>query len=232
MLKALPASRIRELDILRGIALLCMIFFHLIYDLNYYYHMPVSYDSGFIYYLGKGAATLFIFISGISCTLTRSNFKRGIILFFWALLVTASTSVAVPGSNIFFGILHLLAVSILLFPIFSKINPYLLLLLGTLVIVTGFFMTGITMPNNLLSPIGLLGETFYSADYYPLFPWFGPFLYGIALGKLKYRHQKGLVPFNPGQKNFLDLLGQHSLTIYLLHQPVLLAMLYTIFYFI
>lgn len=209
-----------------------MIFFHLIYDLNYYYHIPVRYDSGFIYYLGKAAASMFIFISGISCTLTRNNVKKGVILIFWALLVTAVTYVAVPGSNIFFGILHLLAVSTLLFPIFSRINPYLLLPLGTIIIISYLFTAKITMPNNFLSPLGLLGETFSSVDYYPLLPWFGPFLYGIALGKLKYKERKSLFPFKPGGKNFLDLLGQHSLTIYLLHQPILLVMLYTIFYFI
>lgn len=209
-----------------------MIFFHLIYDLNYYYHIPVRYDSGFIYYLGKAAASMFIFISGISCTLTRNNVKKGVILIFWALLVTAVTYVAVPGSNIFFGILHLLAVSTLLFPIFSRINPYLLLPLGTIIIISYLFTAKITMPNNFLLPLGLLGENFSSVDYYPLLPWFGPFLYGIALGKLKYKERKSLFPFKPSGKNFLDLLGQHSLTIYLLHQPILLVMLYTIFYFI
>lgn len=219
------SSRIWELDYLRGIAIVIMVLFHLIFNLNEFYNIPIAYEQGIIYYLGKLAASLFIFISGISCTLSRSNLKRGLLLLGLALGITIITSYAVPGSNIFFGILHLLGLSILIYPIFKNINPFVLLFIGTLIIISGQFTHQITMPNNILAPLGLLGDSFFSMDYYPIFPWFGLFLLGVATGKLVYKDKKSLFKVDLG-KSTLVPLGQHSLLIYLVHQPILLALLY------
>lgn len=218
-------SRIWELDFLRGVAIVLMVLFHLIYDLNEFYDIPIAYDKGIIYYTGKVAASLFIFIAGISCSLSRSNVKRGLLLLVLAFLITITTWIAVPGSNIIFGILHFLGVSVLFYPLFQNIKPYGLIFLGTMIIVTGQYLSEITARNNFLMPVGLTAENFYSADYYPLFPWFGLFLYGVAFGKLKYRSKKSLFSIDLS-RSFLVLLGRHSLSIYLVHQPIILLILY------
>ena len=219
--------RIWELDFFRGLAILLMVIFHLIYDLNAFYQIPIQYDQGPVYYIGKVAAGLFIFVAGISCSLSRNNLKRGIKLVLWGMVITLVTSVTVPGSNIIFGILHFLGVSILLYPLFKQLNHPLMLLLGTVIILSGIFLDNIIMSNNWLAPLGLLSGNFYSVDYYPLIPWFGLFLYGVAGGQILYRDRKSHFHFRP-KNSVLSTLGTHSLFIYLIHQPVLLLFLYLI----
>lgn len=219
-------KRIWELDYLRGIAILLMVFFHFIWDLNEFYQLPLRYENGWVYYIGKAAASLFIFIAGISCSLSKNNSKRGLKLIFWGLVITFTTSIAVPGTNIFFGILHFLGVSILLYPLCSRLRPGILLTLGTLIISLGFYLETVTIVStNLLAPLGLIGEGFYSADYYPLVPWFGLFLYGVASGKLVYPNKQSLFSHNLDQ-SMLVAAGRHSLLIYLIHQPLLLLILF------
>lgn len=225
MLDRPSRSRIWELDFLRGIAILAMIAFHILYDLKEFYQVPISYEEGPVYYLGKCAASLFIVVAGISCSLSKSNIKRGTKLFLLGLLITLVTSLMIPGSNIIFGILHFLGASIVLYSIFKYLKPCTLLLLGTAIILAGFYFKKITLPNNLLAPLGLLGSDFYSADYYPLVPWLGLFLYGVAMGKILYTQKQSLFPASPLRQNLFNILGQHSLAIYLLHQPVILLLL-------
>ena len=220
--------RIWELDFLRGIAILLMVIFHCIYDLNAFYQIPIQYDQGPVYYIGKAAASLFIFIAGISSSLSRSNVKRGIKLILWGIVITFTTSIAVPGSNIIFGILHFLGASILLYPLFKGRKPLLLLLFGTAIILAGVTLDNITMSNNWLAPLGLPAKDFISVDYYPLIPWFGLFLYGVAWGQILYHDKKSLFYFRP-RYSLLSTLGKHSLLIYLIHQPVLLLFFYLIF---
>lgn len=221
-------NRIWEIDYLRGLAILLMVFFHLMYDLNEFFNLPITYDSGWIYYIGKLAASLFIILAGISCSLSSNNVRRGLKIFALGLLITVVTYLTVPETNIIFGILHFLGVSILLFPLFRFWSPRYLWPLGILIISIGYYLQGINMPNNFLFPLGLLGDNFYSADYYPLFPWFGLFLWGTALGKTAYSSRKSLFPRGP-RGEFLLNLGRHSLLIYLLHQPILLSLLYLLF---
>ncbi|MCL5780765.1 MAG: DUF1624 domain-containing protein [Firmicutes bacterium] len=218
-------ARIWELDFLRGIAILMMVVFHILYDLNTFYQVPIPYEQGPVYYIGKTAASLFIIVAGISCSLSRNNVKRGAKLFALGLVITLVTSLTVPGSNIFFGILHFLGTAILLYPLFKHLKPGLLLTLGTGIILTGFYFKRVAMPNHLLAPLGLMGPDFYSADYYPLVPWLGLFLYGVVLGKMIYREKNSLFASFPFRQNPLNTLGRHSLAIYLLHQPVILLLL-------
>ncbi len=226
----MKSSRVRiwELDFLRGAAILLMVIFHFIYDLNAFYQVPIQYDQGLVYYIGKAAATLFIIIAGISSSLSRSNIKRGIKLLLWGMLITLATAITVPESNIIFGILHFLGASILLYPLFKQQKPVLLLFEGTVIILAGIALDNITLSSNWLAPLGLPAENFVSADYYPLIPWFGLFLYGVAWGKILYHDKKSLFYFRP-RYGLLSTLGKHSLLIYLIHQPVLLLFFYLIF---
>jgi uncharacterized membrane protein len=228
MENSMKGQRIWEIDMLRGLALLLMIVFHIVFDLRDIYGYPVIYDRGFYYYVGKSSAILFMLIAGTSCSLSRSNIKRGARIILVAMGITLATYLFMPDLIIKFGILHFFGISMILYPLFKPMDKYMLVLVGTLVILVGNYFSGITVHNNFLFPIGLTSSTFTSSDYYPLFPWFGVFLYGAALGKFLYQEKKSLFSFNI-RDNILIYMGRHSLLIYVIHQPVIILVLNLIF---
>ena len=72
---------------------------------------------------------------------------------------------------------------------------------------------------------------FHSLDYYPLLPWAGLFLFGVALGKLRLGIQKAHPGDQPVWARPFTAAGRRSLEIYLLHQPVLIGLLWMWNYF-
>lgn len=224
-------NRIWEIDFFRGIALLLMIIFHLVFDLNEIYGLPINYTSGVFYYVGKASAILFMLIAGISSSFSRNNVKRGIKIFSLAMGITLATYFFAPDLIIKFGILHFFGVSMMLHPLFKDINKYMLLLLGTLAIIIGNYFSSINTSIEFLFPIGIYSSNFYSSDYYPLFPWFGVFLYGMALSKVLYRGKKSIFNFTL-KDNIISFLGRHSLIVYLIHQPLTLLTLSLIMKFV
>lgn len=222
------SARIWELDLLRGIALILMVYFHVVYDLKEIYQQNVSYQSGLTYYLGKAAGSLFIFTAGVSSFLTRSNIKRALKILALALIITAATHLYNPAMGIKFGILHFLGVCILTAPWVSRLRTHILLLLGTLVIISQVYFDGIQVTHNFLFMLGLTTSSFISSDFYPLIPWYGVYLFGLAAGKLFYEEKKSLFAVQPPD-NPLLMAGRHTLWIYLIHQPLILAVLSVIF---
>ncbi|NLY43853.1 MAG: DUF1624 domain-containing protein [Clostridiaceae bacterium] len=218
-------KRIWEIDFFRGIAIVLMIIFHLIVDLKDFYTYNIEYLSGFWYYEGKISAILFIIIAGISSTLGRNPVKRGITVFMCGMVITIITYLYNSSIYIRFGILHFLGTAMLLSPLFSKLNYILLSIISVCTLIVGNIFSKMTVESPYLFFIGLVNKNFSSMDYYPLLPWLSIFVLGIIIGKGVYRKGKRLLPFTLSKDPF-SYLGKHSLVIYLLHQPVLLAMLY------
>jgi len=218
-------NRIWEVDFLRGTAIILMVLFHLLYDLNEFYGYKINYQEGYINLIGKSSALLFISISALSCSLSSSNFKRGLKILLLAFAITLITYIYDANTYINFGILHLIGTSILFYKFFKPFNAHLLLIMGTIIIIIGGFFSKTTIPTNFFFPFGLTNSSYTSLDYYPLFPYFGVFLYGMAFVKIFYPHKKSLLNFNLAN-NLISYLGQHSLAIYLIHQPILLGILY------
>ena len=223
------SGRIWELDFLRGIALILMVYFHTIYDLKEIYNYPISYTDGVNFYIGKVSAILFILISGVSCSLSKSNARRGLKVLVIAMLLTIITHLYGADYGVKFGILHFLGLSMLLAPIFMNLNKYVLAALGLIVIFTGNFVSAINTPTPYLFPLGITNGSFYSADYYPLIPWLGIFLFGLSLGKFLYTDRLSIFPFQM-RNNPIIMVGQNTLLIYLLHQPLILLLLMLIQY--
>jgi uncharacterized membrane protein len=221
-------KRVWEIDFLRGIALILMIIFHIAWDLNEFYNFPIEYSSGYMYCVGKAAAFLFIVITGISCTFSKNNFKRAIKILLVAMGITAATFIYDNETFIIFGILHFLGISILLYPLIEKRNKVFLLLFGTIVIIAGQILLTIPMTHNFFLPFGLTSPDYYPLDYFPLLPYFGLFLYGVFLAKVFYPIKRSIFNFEL-PKNPISFFGKHTLVIYVLHQPIILAVLYLIF---
>jgi len=218
-------GRIWEIDCIRGIAIILMILFHLIVDLRDFYNYPLSYLSGFWYYEGKLSATLFIFIAGLSSALCRRQLKRGLIVLLWAAAISVVTYVYNAETYIRFGILHLLGSCMILYHYAQAIPSHWLVVAGTAALSSRLWLAKATASSALLLPLGLTPETFISMDYYPLLPWSGLFLYGAAFGKTVYAGRQSRLPYIRQAEAFA-VLGRRSLLIYLVHQPILLALLW------
>ncbi len=236
-------QRIWEIDFLRGLSIILMVGYHLLFDLGEF--RGVERFLGFSTDLTTTAwkiaqmffATLFIVLSGISSTLSRSNIRRGLRLLAVALALTLGMYlIAVlfhlfdPSNTVIFGILHCLAVSMLIYGVaFEKCSPFVMTLTGAAVVGLGAALPALKRAMALrfdwLLPLGLHSATFSSFDYFPLIPWFGIFLVGAALGRTLYAPKRSLLPLGL-PVSFVNIAGRHSLLIYIAHQPVIWGVLY------
>ncbi len=230
-------ERIWLLDWLRGLAILLVVAFHVVFDLNHFYGWQYPrYDGLFWYLEGRIAAILFMGMVGVvSAIIARQqtaektlkvNIRRGIRLIGIALIITAFTWISFPESTIWFGILHLMGVSILLSIPLVRLK-WINIALGILVISLGGTMEAITGTNLALLPLGITTSSFSSFDYYPLIPWMGVIIIGIGLGNIFYPKLLGRRAPNKMDRKMI-ILGKNSLWIYLLHQPVILLILWLI----
>ncbi len=245
-------NRIHFLDELRGFAAFCMVFYHAFYLLGEFFGLEWAEKLFYFFFSVQPLfAGIFIFICGISCTLSRSNLKRGLILLGVALGFTLVTAGIMPelgfyDCEIYFGIIHFLSVSILIYSILSKkllkISPFV----GVLFCVFLYAFTSgigrgelaygdlikINLPEELyqtdfLAPLGIYSPSFFSADYFPIFPQIFIFLAGVFCGNyLKY---KGYPEWSFGKRIlFFGFLGRNALIIYIVHMPVIFAVAYGI----
>lgn len=241
-------NRIWELDALRGICILGMMVVHFVFDLNEFAGLGLT-MPGWFDFCQRYGHILFILISGICATLASRSFRRGMIVFGAGLLVTGVTLFMVcvlkfnRSLSIFFGILHLLGLCMILFPLFKKLPVWALAVLGAGFVALGVWLAAlepvaVSFPSAqglLLGAIGIRPAGFYSGDYFPIFPNLGWFLLGAVLGRTAYRRRESLLPKVNADfflLRFFRFCGRHSLWIYLLHQPVLagLTMLLAAFF--
>ncbi|OUO80579.1 hypothetical protein B5F53_02355 [Blautia sp. An249] len=242
-------QRFYLIDALRGFAVFHMIAYHLCYDIfvifgrspQWFQHPPVILWERFI-------CCTFILIAGISWHWgRRHNLRRGLLLNGFGLLLTLITWLILPDSLILFGILNFLGCAVLLLilldPVLSKISPRVgvcvsfLLFLFFYPVTRHFLGFGnlslIQVPEFLyeakfLAPLGFPSAHFYSSDYFPLLPWFFLFCAGYFLNPILTNAPR-LRPLLCRRLPILTKAGQHSLLLYLVHQP--LCMLLCILFF-
>ncbi|BDZ70198.1 heparan-alpha-glucosaminide N-acetyltransferase [Methanobacterium petrolearium] len=145
------------------------------------------------------------------------------------LFITLITWIFIPQDFIVFGILHFIGIAIILeYPFLDK--KYLNLVLGIVFIIIGFIVAQFTVNYPWLLWLGLKPSVFVTVDYFPLFPWLGVVSLGLFIGKVLYTKYKRRYPLPDLSKNLVikifSFLGRHSLIIYLIHQPILIMVLY------
>ena len=243
-------KRIHFLDEMRGLAVFCMIFYHAFFVIGEFFGAQRAMDLfEFFMPVQPFFAGIFIFICGISCSLSKSNLKRGVILLGIALGMTLVTAVVMPKMGfveceIYFGILHFLSVCIILFALFSKrikaFSPFAGLLLCAVLyaftsgIGDGYLGYGelirLNLPERLytsdaLMPLGIYSPAFYSADYFPLFPDIFIFLAGAFTGI--YSAERGFPEWCCEKRMpFFASLGKKALIIYIVHMPLIYGTAY------
>ena len=122
-------ERFWEIDFLRGLAIIMMILFHLLYDLDYFGNYTLNVHAGFWLYFARATATIFLLLVGISLTLSFSRatkikkagntlylkyLKRGLKIVSWGFVITLTTWIFLREGFVVFGILHLIGISIIL----------------------------------------------------------------------------------------------------------------------
>ncbi|MCL2157579.1 MAG: DUF1624 domain-containing protein [Methanobrevibacter sp.] len=243
------SHRFSEIDILRGIAVIFMIIYHFFFNLRYFTGQPLPPFFWLQQYYGV-ITILFVLIAGISLSLAAFKLKdseiiakkfsfRGIKLLSIGFFITIGTWFYPHSGFIVFGVLHLIGLSTILSIPFLiniikehyKFSLYLPLIFGIVFLVLSSFILKIQGPLYYAF-IGIHPSGFYTLDYEPLFPWFSLILFGITLGLILYPQGKRRYQLSSKVQDFLDFLkpisflGRHSLIIYLIHQPIILGILW------
>lgn len=237
------STRLWEVDALRGFDIILMIIYHLIWDLVYFGVYQANLLSGSWQLFPRGIATIFIFVMGLSLTLSDTRerqrrgqppgFKkyllRGGKIFGLGLIITLLTYFFIGRGFVIFGILHLLGASIILASPFLRLNRWVSLVAGVLVLVAGVLVDRVVVTYPWLIWLGVKQAGVYMVDYYPILPWYGLALLGIFAGYTFYPEgtRRFTLPDLSGWPPIrgLRFLGRHSLLIYVLHQPILIGLL-------
>jgi uncharacterized membrane protein len=187
---------------------------------------------------------MFLLLVGISLTVSYSRahkklskrqlrlkfFKRGTSVFGLGIIITLVTWVYPHNGFIMFGILHCIGLSIFLaYPLIRFRN--LPLILGVLCVILGvFLLVTVVVDFPWLLWLGFVPSRFFTLDYFPLLPWFGVVLIGIFLGNSLYQNNKRKFSLKDHSQFIVNrvvcFLGRHSLIIYLLHQLIIVGLLY------
>ena len=228
-----PAGRIDAIDALRGFALCLMIIYHFAFDLRFYGVTASDFEHD-PFWLGFRAIIVSLFMGLVGVSLVLADRAGASAAHFWrrvaviaacALAVTAVSAIAFPRSFIYFGILHCIAVaSVLAWPLVRW--PAAAFAVGSAVIVAGLTLSHAAFDNPVLSAIGFVTHKPVTEDYVPLAPWAGVVFIGVGLGNLLARQSfRILAPLTRAPSPLL-WLGRHSLAIYMVHQPILLGVLW------
>lgn len=231
ILKSSLKKRIWELDFLKGIALVFMVWDHIIYNLYGFFGFNVSSLGFFKEGIGVISSIIFMTVCGISLTLGRHNLKHGFVVFSLSLFLTLFTfvfdKITDSGALILFGILHFLGLSMIIGHFAKKLPVFVLAVFSALSFFLGCYFRTFTVSFPFLFPFGLTTSAFYSSDYFPLFPNLGYVFLGIIIGKTVYKNKKSLFPFSP-KKSLMCFLGKHTLLLYFAHQPVVFGLIFVI----
>jgi uncharacterized membrane protein len=227
-------SRYWEVDAARGVAILMMVVYHFTYDLYAFGGYDVDAVSGFWARFADATASLFLLLVGVSLAISAARGDVGFGTYLWrgarilgyGMVLTAVFLVFGMGI-VAFGILHLIGVSIILASPFLKLK-WTNLVAGISVFSIGLYVqAGNPTGSPWLLPFGVVPEGWIMPDYRPLLPWFGVVLIGLFVGNTVYGKGRpaSLPNRSPVVARPLLPLGRNSLAIYLVHQPLLVALL-------
>jgi uncharacterized membrane protein len=225
-------GRILWLDAARGVGIVAMVAYHGAFDLLFfgYVDWPVTTHPAWRAFAAAIAST-FLFLVGVSLVVAhgrgvrwRPYLRRLAVIAAAAGAVTVATSLAMPAP-IYFGILHAIAAfSVLALPFVFVPLPVVLVAAGA-VFALPFVFRHEVFAAAWAYPLGLAPVPPYTFDYEPVFPWLAVTLLGVALARWRPPRPGSQPPRESRVWDATAWLGRHSLLVYLLHQPVIFAVL-------
>jgi uncharacterized membrane protein len=229
--------RILAVDLARSVALLGMAVFHFTWDLEFFgYLTPGTTLQGGWAVFARIVAASFLFLAGLSLVLAHGQgirwggfLRRLAMVGAAALAITLATYFAMREAFIFFGILHSIAVASVLGLAFLRAPVWLVLAAAAAVWFLPEIARAPAFDPRWLAWTGLAETPPRSFDLVPVAPWFAATLAGIAAGRAG--EAAGLWDRLRGGASGPLLRaaawpGRHSLAVYLLHQPVLIGLLW------
>ena len=230
---ATDRHRFDRLDALRAVAIVWMAVFHFCFDLNHFGFTRQDFRADPFWTLQRTAiVSLFLFCVGIGQAIAIDQGQRW--PRFWrrwaqiagcALLVSLGSYWMFPRSFISFGVLHAIALLLIVLRLTAGAGRWLWPLGAA----------ALALPQSIQHPwfdtrwtnwIGLVTHKPVTEDYVPLLPWLGVAWWGLAAGQWLLAQRRGwLSGALPRALHPLALLGRWSLSFYMLHQPVLIGLL-------
>ena len=240
--------RYHLIDALRGLALVNMLGYHFLYDVNIVCGRdPMWYLRPAAHIWQQYICWSFILIAGLSFHWGRKHsLRRGLFLNACGLVITLVTLIIVPTEAIWFGILSFMGCAVLLtIPLektLNRLHPgFGLALCFALFLLLKHVDSGYIgvrpllyrLPAGLyrfrlLAPLGFPDPAFRSSDYFPMLPWYLLFLCGWFLGSLLEGSERARraarikIPL-------LSAVGRRTIWVYMLHQPLLMGICMLIF---
>jgi uncharacterized membrane protein len=230
-----PTWRALRLDALRGVAIVWMVGFHFVFDLNHFGLLRPPQDfyrDAFWTTQRTLIVSLFLLCAGMGQALALQAgqgwprfWRRWSQVAACALLVSVGSALMFPRSWISFGVLHGIAVMLLLLRLVAPRLPLAGLLgLGAVALVLPWAVQHPWFDSRLTNWVGLVTRKPVTEDFVPVLPWLGAMAWGLAAGRWLLQHRPnwlgGPVPAAAGA---LVWLGQRPLTVYMLHQPLLIG---------
>lgn len=217
--------------------------YHFTWDLEFFGYLdPGTATQGFFRIYARSIASSFLFLAGVSLVLAhfpairwQSFWKRFAMVAGAAVAISIATFIAFPGEWIYFGILHNIALSSLVGLAFLRLPPLatglvVLLVIAAMVVdyslVPGMLDLAV-FDTRWLSWLGFAEIPPRSNDYVPLFPWIAALLAGVTIARIAVsRNWLARLAAVQTNQTLLSRAGRHSLIVYLVHQPVLIALVY------
>lgn len=235
----MAGQRLPIIDIARTGAIVGMVVYHFVYDLGLFGIIGTDVAvNGFWKYLARGVAGTFLFLAGFSLVLAhgkgirwRAFWRRFALIAGAAALVSLGTWIAMRDVFVYFGILHCIAASSLIGMAFVRVPAVV-----SASCAVGIWAVAATWPEGIFDAIwlswaGVSSTTRPAIDLVPLVPWLAPCLLGIAFAKWAAALNI-LKPYiqNTAAIRVIGFPGRHSLAIYLIHQPILIALIWSVLY--
>ncbi len=232
---AFSKPRIGLLDTARGVALLAMATYHFSWDLEFFGYLDAGTTTQGLWKLyARAIASSFLFVAGFSLVLGnsphirwRSFSKRLAMIVAAAAAITVGTAIAVPNGMIFFGILHSIATASVMGLAFLRLPAIVAIAAAIAAILAPLYLRSPFFDEPLLWWTGLAETVPRSNDFVPILPWIAPFLLGLAAAQIAMaRGWLGSLAALGTGDSLLAKAGRHSLIVYLVHQPILIAIVY------
>lgn len=225
--------------------MISMVIYHAMWDLVYLYGVKAPwYHTKAAFYWQQSICWTFILLAGFCSVMSRNLLKQGLIVSFWGIVVMAVTQIFMQSGGIWFGVLSLIGSCTLLMAFLRlqlvKIAPALGLLVSFILFaltyhagwgyIGAFGVSVLELPDGLYhnlftAYLGFPPAGFSSSDYFPLIPWVFLYLCGVFLHGLWGKYRPAFLERCNIRIPGLTWLGKHALIVYVLHQPIIYAVL-------